>query len=95
MGEKFKLVSDRYSQCLQTYQDSLNNVDIAPDIEGMSKCSGLIVNEYVDRANQLANLINRYKELLNKDCSEMRDIVNDVMQQERSWGQSISNSTAH
>lgn len=94
MGVQFKLLADDYSQRVQAFRDSFDGADIAADVARTSKCPGLIVNEFVDRANQLVELISKYKRLIRKDGSELESIVNDLMRQEEQWALSISEGTA-
>lgn len=89
MGERFKLEATDYSQKVRTFKNSFDEAKMTADVGKASKCSGLIVNEYVNRANQLVELILSYEKLVKKDGAELNDIVKDLMRQESEWAQTI------
>lgn len=89
MGERFKLQADEYLQKVQTFKSSFDDAEISADVEYASKCSEIIIDKYVERANQLGELIKTYSTLLKKDGEELNEIAEDIMRQEKNWGQSI------
>ena len=90
MSDRFKLQAEDYANRVKTFRDSFDDANIAANVEKTSRCPELIVNEYVDRANQLAKLILKYKRLVQKDGAELNSIVSDIMRQEEEWAREIN-----
>ncbi len=43
-----------------------------------SKCSGIMISEYVDRIVMIANLMEKYKKLIEKDLEDMENVAKAV-----------------
>lgn len=90
MSDRFKLSAEDYSEKVTTFKNSFDGTTISANVSKTSKCPGLIVNKYVDKANQLAKLILQYQKLVQKDGVELNSMVNDLMRQEEAWASAIN-----
>lgn len=84
---------DDFDILIDSIKTSNDAIDISvSSVKDPSKCKGIMVSEYIKRIHDISSLLNKYKQLLDKDIADInlsKDKIREMDKQMENLSKSI------
>lgn len=81
---ELKVAIENVDSLISSIKTSKDAIDISvSSVKDPSKSKGIMVSEYIKRIRNISSLLDKYKQLLDKDISDIKESEEKIQQMDR------------
>lgn len=87
---ELKAKKDEIDKLIKAIEKKRDAIDVSvSSIEEPSKSKGIMLTEYIKRIEKISDLLKNYKQLLDKDVSDINKSIDKILEMDKQMGKSF------